>query len=238
MKILPAIDLKNGKCVRLKMGDFDTEHVVSDDVLRTAKDFAACGAELIHMVDLDGAKTGSGVNYDIVRTVCAESGASVELGGGIRTMEAVECALDLGVRRVVIGSAAVSDPEFVKEAVKRYGERIAVGIDARGGTVRTDGWLKDSGKDYIETAKQMESIGIKTIIFTDIEKDGLLNGPAFERLFSLRRAVSCEIVASGGVTTLDDVRALRDGGIDAAIAGKAIYAKRLDLKDAIREARK
>ncbi|MDP4109141.1 MAG: 1-(5-phosphoribosyl)-5-[(5-phosphoribosylamino)methylideneamino]imidazole-4-carboxamide isomerase [Bacillota bacterium] len=236
MIIIPAIDLKNGKCVRLRMGDFDTEHVVAKDALKTAKSFAESGAELIHVVDLDGAKTGSGENYEIVRKVCSESGAKVELGGGIRTIAAVEHAFDIGVYRVVIGSAAISDPEFIKKALKNYSGRIAVGIDARGGTVRTDGWLKDSGKDYIETAKYMESIGVKTIIFTDIEKDGLLSGPSFERTFALKNAVSCEIVASGGLTTVEDVRMLRDGGVDAAIAGKAIYEKRLDLKEAIREA--
>ena len=238
MKILPAIDLKEGKCVRLKMGDFNTEHTVADDALETAKSFVASGAEMIHMVDLDGAKTGSGINYDIVQRVCFESGAAVELGGGIRTMVNIERALNLGVTRVIIGSAAISDPDFVRNAVLHYGNRVAVGIDARGGTVRTDGWLIDSGKDYIEIAKQMESIGVKSIIFTDIEKDGILSGPSFERLFALKRAVSCEMIASGGVTTLDDILALRDGGIDAAIVGKAIYAKRLNLAAAIREAKR
>ena len=237
MKILPAIDLKDGQCVRLKKGDYGTAHKVAEDAVETAKGFLAAGAELIHMVDLDGAKDGSHANYDVVKRVIAETGASVELGGGIRTMADVDAVLELGVRRVIIGSAAVKNPLFVKEAVQKYGDRIAVGIDALGGTVRTEGWLKDSGEDFIAFAKQMESYGVQTIIFTDIDKDGMLEGPNFEQLSMLRKAVACGIVASGGVTTLADITKLRDAGVDAAIAGKAVYTGALDLAAAIREAR-
>ncbi|MGN1008921.1 MAG: 1-(5-phosphoribosyl)-5-[(5-phosphoribosylamino)methylideneamino]imidazole-4-carboxamide isomerase, partial [Butyricicoccus sp.] len=220
MKILPAIDLKDGQCVRLKKGDYGTAHKVAEDAVTTAKGFLAAGAELIHMVDLDGAKDGSHANYDVVKRVIAETGAQVELGGGIRTMADVDAVLALGVSRVIIGSAAVKNPPFVKEAVEKYGAKIAVGIDALGGTVRTEGWLKDSGEDFLAFAKLMESYGVQTIIFTDIDKDGMLQGPNFEQLGQLRKAVSCAIVASGGVTTLDDIAGLRDAGIDAAIAGK------------------
>ncbi len=234
MKILPAIDLKDGQCVRLKRGDYGTAHKVAEDAVQTAKGFLAAGAELIHMVDLDGAKDGSHANYDVVKRVIAETRAKVELGGGIRAMADVDAVLALGVSRVIIGSAAVKNPQFVKEAAAKYGEKIAVGIDALSGTVRTEGWLKDSGEDFLAFAKRMESYGVGTIIFTDIDKDGMLEGPNFEQLSMLRNAVSCAIVASGGVTTLEDIAKLRDAGIDAAIAGKAVYTGALDLAAAIR----
>ena len=237
MRVLPAIDLKDGQCVRLKKGDYGTAHKVAEDAVETARGFLAAGAELIHMVDLDGAKDGSHANYDVVRRVITETGAAVELGGGIRTMADVEAVLALGVSRVIIGSAAVKHPEFVREAVAHYGDRIAVGIDARGGTVRTEGWLKDSGEDYLAFAQKMESYGVKTIIFTDIDKDGMLEGPNFDQLAALRNAVSCGIVASGGVSTLSDIARLRDAGVDEAIAGKAVYTGALDLKRAIEEAK-
>lgn len=237
MRVLPAIDLKDGQCVRLKKGDYGTAHKVAEDAVETAKSFLAAGAELIHMVDLDGAKDGSHANYDVVRRVLAETGAQVELGGGIRTMADVEAVLALGVSRVIIGSAAVKNPELVREAVAQYGDKIAVGIDALGGTVRTEGWLRDSGEDYIAFARLMESYGVRTIIFTDIDKDGMLEGPNFEQLGRLRAAVSCGIVASGGVSTLSDIARLRDMGIDEAIAGKAVYTGALDLAAAIGEAK-
>lgn len=236
MKIFPAIDLKDGKCVRLKQGDYETAHQVAEDAVETAQRFLAEGASLIHMVDLDGAKDGSRANYDVVRRVISEAGAAVELGGGIRSMDDVRHVLALGVRRVIIGSAAVRDPQLVKDACREYGDRIAVGIDALEGTVRTDGWLKDSGYEYLEFARRMESYGVHTIIFTDIGRDGMLSGPNFEQLRALRATVKCEIVASGGVSSLDDIRQLRTDGIDAVIAGKAVYAGALDLKSAIREA--
>ncbi|MGM9629908.1 1-(5-phosphoribosyl)-5-[(5-phosphoribosylamino)methylideneamino]imidazole-4-carboxamide isomerase [Butyricicoccus sp.] len=233
MRILPAIDLHDQMCVRLVKGDYATAHKVAEDAVETAKSFLAAGAELIHMVDLDGAKDGTHPNYPVVRRVIEETGASVELGGGIRSMDDVARVLDLGVKRVIIGSAAVKNPLFVKEACEKYGDKIAVGIDALGGTVRTEGWIKDSGTDYIEFAKLMESYGVKTIIFTDIDKDGMLSGPNFAQLQALRDAVSCGIVASGGVSTLEDIAKLRDMGIEEAIAGKAVYTGQLDVKKAI-----
>lgn len=233
MKILPAIDLKDGKCVRLVKGDYATAHKVAEDACETAKSFLDAGAQLIHMVDLDGAKDGTRQNYAVVKKVIEETGALVELGGGIRTLEDIAYVLSLGVSRVIIGSAAVKNPLFVKEAVDRYGDKIVVGIDALSGTVRTQGWLVDSGEDYIVFAKQMESFGVETIIFTDIDKDGMLEGPNFNQLLALRNAVKCEIVASGGVSTIADVVKLRDMGINAAIVGKAAYTGGLNLIEAI-----
>ena len=211
--------------------------MVAEDAGETAKAFLAAGAELIHMVDLDGAKDGTHANYDVVRRVIAETGAAVELGGGVRSLDDVQHVLALGVRRVIIGSAAVRNPDLVEEAMRQYGARIAVGVDALSGTVRTDGWLEDSGEDFLSFAKLMEGFGVQTIIFTDISKDGMLAGPNFDQLSALRRAVSCGIVASGGVSTLEDVRRLKAAGIDEAIAGKAVYTGALDLAAAIREAK-
>ncbi len=236
MRILPAIDLHNQMCVRLVKGDYATAHKVAEDAVETARSFLAAGAALIHMVDLDGAKDGTHPNYPVVRRVIEETGADVELGGGIRCMDDVARVLALGVKRVIIGSAAVKNPQFVKEACAAYGDKIAVGIDARGGTVRTEGWLNDSGMDYIAFAKLMESYGVQTIIFTDIDKDGMLSGPNFAQLQALRDAVSCGIVASGGVSTLEDIAKLRDMGIEEAIAGKAVYTGQLDVKQAIQVA--
>lgn len=235
MLIFPAIDLKDGKVVRLYKGDFATVHQVADSPVETARTFYAARARYLHMVDLDGAKDGARKNAAIVQAV-ADVGLKIELGGGIRSMADLEAVFALGVWRAVIGSAAVSDPEFVREAVQKYGpERIAVGIDTKDGMVRTAGWVENAGLDYLEFAKQMESIGVKYIIFTDIDTDGTLSGPSFERLEALQKAVSCSITASGGVSSNEDLQQLRDRGLYAAIVGKAWYAGAVDLAQAVRE---
>ncbi len=235
MLIFPAIDLKDGKVVRLHKGRFDTVHQVADDPVETAKTFYAAGARYLHMVDLDGARDGKRKNSAIVQAV-AEVGLRIELGGGIRSMADLEAVFGLGVWRGVIGSAAVSDPEFVREAVVKYGpERVAVGIDAKDGLVRISGWEENAGLDYISFAEQMESISVKYIIFTDIETDGTLSGPSYDRLEALQKAVSCSITASGGVSSNEDLRQLRDRGLYAAIVGKAWYAGAVDLAQAVRE---
>ncbi len=236
MIILPAIDLKDGKCVRLLKGDFATAHQVAEDPLRTAEEFRAAGAGYLHMVDLDGARDGVRKNREIVRAVCRESGLRVELGGGLRTMADLEDVFSLGVYRCVIGSAAVSDPDFVQAAAEKWGDRIAVGIDALGGRVRTAGGMEDSGLDCLEFARKMEHLGVKSIIFTDIATDGTLSGPPLETLRALRQALSCRITASGGVSCNEDLRALQAAGMDGAIVGKAYYAGKVDLRLAIEEA--
>ena len=205
MILFPAIDLKNGQAVRLYKGDFATAHQVAADPLAVAKDFYDAGARYVHMVDLDGARSGARQNGAIVRAVAEQSGLKVELGGGIRTMADLEEVFALGVWRCVIGSAAVSRPEFVKEAVAKYGDRVAVGIDAMDGIVRTAGWEQSSGLNYLDFARSMEAIGVKTIIFTDIATDGMLSGPSFDRLAALRQAVGCQITASGGVSSNGDL---------------------------------
>lgn len=236
MILFPAIDLKEGRCVRLKKGDFDTAHQVADSAVDTAQAFQAAGASWIHMVDLDGARGGVRQNAAIVKAVASTVNAKVELGGGVRSTDDLEAVFALGVERAVIGSAAVSDPDFLRAAVERYGARIAVGIDTLDGIVKTSGWEQSSGLDYLDFAKQMEEAGVKTIIFTDIATDGMLSGPSFDRLAALQGRYSGHIIASGGVTTIEDIKALRDMGLYGAIIGKAYYAGTLDLAEAIREA--
>lgn len=235
MLIFPAIDLKDGRVVRLCKGSFDTVHQVADSPLETARAFSAAGARHLHMVDLDGAKDGKRKNAAIVQSV-AEVGLNIELGGGIRSMADLEAVFDLGIWRAVIGSAAVSDPKFVRQAVEKYGpERVAVGVDARDGLVRTAGWVENAGVDYLAFARRMEALGVQYLIFTDIDTDGMLSGPAFGRLKALQNAVSCSITASGGVSSNEDLRRLRDMGLYAAIVGKAWYAGAVDLAQAVRE---
>lgn len=233
MILEPAIDLKDGKVVRLRKGDFDTVHQVAEDPVTVAKAFAAAGARVIHMVDLDGAKSGTRVNGPIVRKVAERSGMQIEMGGGIRTMEDLEAVDAMGVWRMVIGSAAVSDPDFVQAAVERYGDRIAVGCDALNGEVKTAGWVEGSGLHYLDFARDMERRGVKTLIFTDIATDGMLSGPSFDALERLQQAVSCQIVASGGVSNNEDIRQLNAMGLYGAIIGKAYYAGTVDLAQAV-----
>ena len=235
MILFPAIDIKDGCCVRLIKGDYATAHKVANDPLETAKAFEAAGAEWIHMVDLDGAKDAALVNKDIFIRVARETNLKVEVGGGIRSMEAVDYYLSNGIARVILGSAAVKHPDFAREAVAKYGEKIAIGIDARGGMVAAEGWLDTSNVYFTDLAVEMEKIGVKTIIFTDISRDGTLTGPNLAQLIELSGAVSCDIVASGGVSGIGDIIALRDAGLYGAIAGKAIYTGDLALAEAIAE---
>jgi len=236
MLIFPAIDLKDGRVVRLYRGDFDTVHQVAEDPVSTARAFYDAGARYLHMVDLDGAKDGARKNSAIVQAV-TRTGLRVELGGGIRSMGDLEAVFALGVWRAVIGSAAVSSPEFVRAALAAFGpERIAVGIDAKKGSVRTAGWVEDAGIPFLDFARRMEELGVEHIIFTDIDTDGALSGPSWTGLEALQKAVGCRITASGGVSSNADLRALRDRGLYAAIVGKAWYAGAVDLAQAIEEA--
>ncbi|MCI9555483.1 MAG: 1-(5-phosphoribosyl)-5-[(5-phosphoribosylamino)methylideneamino]imidazole-4-carboxamide isomerase [Lawsonibacter sp.] len=235
MLIFPAIDLKDGQVVRLVKGDFSSVHQVARDPVSTAEQFYAAGARQLHMVDLDGARDGVRRNGELVRAVTG-CGLRVELGGGLRTMEDLEEVFALGIWRAVIGSAAVSDPDFVRDAVEEYGpERIAVGVDARDGLVRTAGWEEETGLDCLTFARRMEELGAEYLIFTDIDTDGTLSGPPFGRLEALQRAVGCSITASGGVSSNADLRALRDMGLYGAIVGKAWYTGAVDLKLAVEE---
>lgn len=235
MIIFPAIDLKDGKVVRLYKGDFATAQQVADDPVATAMAFRSAGATHMHMVDLDGAKDGKRKNTEIVKAV-SRVGLKIQLGGGIRTIQDLEAIFAMGIYRAVIGSAAVSNPELVRSAVAHYGnDRIAVGIDTKDGRVRTAGWVEDAGIDYLDFAKQMEAIGVTKLIFTDIDTDGTLSGPSYDRLAALQEAVGCDIIASGGISCNRDIARLSGMGLYGAIVGKAWYTGAVDLEDAILE---
>lgn len=236
MIILPAIDIKDGNCVRLFKGDYSTVQKVAENYMDTARSFEEAGAKWIHMVDLDGAKDASQQNKEIFINVAKNTGLKVEVGGGIRSLDTVEMYLKNGISRVIIGSAAVKNPALVKDAVKEYGDRIAVGIDARGGYVATEGWLESSDVYFTDLAKAMSDVGVKYIIFTDISKDGTLSGVNSAQLDEINRACSANIIASGGVHTIDDIIACRRLGLYGTICGKSIYSGTLDLKQAIAEA--
>ncbi len=236
MIILPAIDIKDGNCVRLVKGDYGTAHKVAESYMDTAKMFESCGAEWIHMVDLDGAKDATQQNRDIFIDVAKNTKLKVEIGGGIRTPEAAEMYLSAGISRVIIGSAAVKDPGLVETLVMEYGERIAVGIDAKNGMVATEGWLETSDVRFTELAKAMSDIGVKYIIFTDISKDGTLAGVNDVQLDEINKACSANIIASGGVRSIEDIIKCRKLGLYGAICGKSIYSGTLDLKEALAEA--
>lgn len=233
MIILPAIDLREGKCVRLYQGKFEASEVVGENPVEVALSFKESGAEYIHVVDLDGALNGEIKNLNIISEVVKKVQIPVELGGGIRDMKTIDMLIQSRVARVILGTAALNNPELVKEAVKKYGEKIAVGIDAKDEKVAVNGWLDISSVDYIEFAKEMEKIGVKTIIFTDISKDGTLQGPNLEQLGKLQKNVNCNIIASGGIKNIDDLRAINEMGIYGAITGKAIYSGNIDLNEAI-----
>ena len=237
MIILPAIDMKDGRCVRLQKGEFSTASQVADNALETARAFVGAGARWVHMVVWDGARDGIRKIFPAIHEIIQQSDLQVELGGGIKSCADVDAVAGAGAARMVIGSAAAAHPEVVDYALKQYGpDRVAVGIDCLNGRVRTSGWEQDSGFSGVELAREMEKKGVKVIIFTDIATDGMLSGPNFGQLAELQRAVKCDIVASGGVTTLDDVRRLRDMGLYGAIIGKAYYSGMLDLAQAVREA--
>lgn len=233
MIIFPAIDIIAGKPVRLFKGDFATAEQVADDALETALSFEKDGAEWIHMVDLDGSLKKERVNSETFIRVANETSLKVELGGGIRTMQDVDFYANKGISRIVLGSVAVKNPELVKESVKEFGDLIAVGIDAKNGYVATEGWTESSNIYFTELAKRMEDFGVKTIIYTDISKDGTLSGPNVEQFVEINNAVSCNITASGGVTNIDDIIALKNENLYGAICGKSIYNGTLKLKEAI-----
>ena len=227
MIIFPAIDIIDGKPVRLYKGDFSTAHQVADNVLETALQFEKAGAVWIHMVDLDGSLQKKPVNAKTFISVANETGLKVEIGGGIRTMQDIDFYVNNGISRIILGSVALKNPDLVKEAVKEFG------IDAKNGYAATEGWTEGSDVYFTDLAKQMEAVGVKTIIYTDISKDGTLSGPNINQLIEINNAVSCDITASGGVTNIDDIIALKNEGLYGAICGKSLYDKTLLLEEAI-----
>ena len=236
MIILPAIDIKDGKCVRLRKGEFATAEQVAADPYETAASFRKAGAAWVHMVDLDGVKDVKPANGEIFCTVAAESGLKVELGGGLRSMDTIEFYLERGIQRIILGSAAVKNPALVKDAVQHFGGQIAVGIDAKQGMVATEGWLNTSNVHFLEMAKMMEAAGVQTIIYTDISKDGMLSGVNGAHLEEINNVVSCNIIASGGVKSIVDIELCKQLNLYGVICGKSIYSGSLDLAEAVAKA--
>ena len=237
MLIFPAIDLLEGQAVRLLKGDYTQKTVYSDDPVQVAKDFKAQGATCIHIVDLEGAKDGTTPNLPIVCAIKEQANLFCEIGGGIRSMDVIRRYMDAGIDRVILGTAAVADKKLLQQAVAEYGERIAVGVDIKDGKVAVKGWLVDSGLDAFDFCREMVAIGIKTLICTDISKDGAMQGTNRELYRELAKEFSVQITASGGVSTIDDVKALRAMDLYGAIIGKAYYIKAIDLAEAIEVAR-
>ena len=233
MVILPAIDIKDGKCVRLVQGKYDSAYTVAESAADTAKAFEAMGATWLHMVDLDGAKEAVPVSTDMMFDVLKQCNWKVELGGGIRNMETIDYYMNHGISRIILGSAALNNPALVKEAVAKYGDKIAVGIDAIDGNVAAEGWTQTSTVNYIDLAKHMEDAGVKYIVFTDISRDGMMDGPNFTMLDKLNRSVSCKVIASGGVSSLTDIVVLTALKLHGAICGRALYTRDLSLRQAV-----
>lgn len=237
MIILPAIDLVQKKAVRLFKGDYEKMTVYSDSPLEVAKDFENCKAEYIHIVDLEGAKSGETPNLDVVSLIAKETNLFVEVGGGIRNLETVKKYFSNGVSRVILGTAAVCDENFLKEAVKLYGEKIAVGADVKDGAIAIKGWLEKSQYTLDDFFKKMQDIGVKNIICTDISRDGAMKGTNRELYKELSKKYSLAVTASGGISDISDVKALREMNLYGAIIGKAYYRKAIDLKEAIEVAK-
>ena len=237
MIIFPAIDLYGGKAVRLYKGNYDEMTVYSENPVEVALDFKAQGAEWIHLVDLEGAKSGETPNLGVIKKIVAESGLKAEVGGGIRSIEVIEKYISAGVSRVILGTVAVNDPELLSLAVLKYGDKIAVGVDIKDGYVAIKGWRETSTLEAFEFCRKLEAIGVRTIISTDISKDGAMMGANHELYDAMRRELGINSIASGGVSDISDVRRLSEAGLYGAIIGKAYYTKAISLKEAIEVAK-
>lgn len=234
MQLYPAIDIKNGQCVRLRQGQFQDSQIYSKNPIEIARLFVSQGASFIHMVDLDGALVGFSVNDTVFKEIAGEINIPIQVGGGIRTIKDIENKIELGINRVIIGTKAVENPAFVKEAVKEFGsDRIVIGIDAKDGMVAIKGWEKVSTVSAIDLAMQVKDIGVKTIVYTDISKDGMLLGPNVEQTKELSDVTGLDVIASGGVSSMKDLELIAGSGVHGAIIGKALYEKKVDLAKAI-----
>ncbi len=229
MILFPAIDIRGGKCVRLIQGDYTKEVIYNSSPISMAIDWEKQGAKYIHVVDLDGAKTGDSLNERAIKEIVEAVSIPIQVGGGIRTMQQVDMHLSYGVSRVIIGTAAIENPEFLKTAVVKYGSKVAVSIDARNGYVATDGWTKTTSTKAITLLADLVEMGVKTIVYTDILKDGMLAGPNFVELAMMNNASTIDIIASGGVTTVQDIKMLKQQKMYGAIIGKALYEGKLSL---------
>lgn len=237
MIIYPAIDVKDGRCVRLVQGQFNDVTVYSDDPVEMALNFEKLGAEYLHVIDLDGARLGEPRNTAVISEMAVKMGIPLQLGGGIRTIEMIEILLCKGIHRVILGTSAVRNPELIKTAVATFGSNLAVAIDARDGMVAIEGWAKTSEFTAIGFARKMEELGAKTIIYTDISRDGTLTGPNLKAMEEMSKAVGIEVIASGGVRSIEDIKNLKEIGMSGAIVGKALYTGDVDLREAIKIAK-
>jgi phosphoribosylformimino-5-aminoimidazole carboxamide ribotide isomerase len=235
MILFPAIDIQNGKCVRLTQGDYNQETIYHEDPVEVAKSWVRSQAAFLHIVDLNGAKTGKSVNEEVIKEIAASVSIPVQVGGGIRSLEIIDTYLQAGVARVIIGTAAIKDKDFLKAATDRYQKKIAVSIDARDGYVATDGWTKDSSVKAIDLVKELEEIGVQTIVYTDILKDGMLQGPNFIELQAIDQATTMDVIASGGITTKHDIELLKEQEMYGAIIGKALYDGTLTFSELVKE---
>lgn len=236
MQIFPATDILGGKVVRLTKGDYANVKIYADSPAEMAKEFMKAGTTNLHMVDLDGAKDGTPVNFEAIKEAAKIKDLFIEVGGGIRDMKRIEDYLSLGVKRVILGTAAVRNYPFVEEAVKKYGDAIAVGVDAKDGLVAVNGWLETTTVNSVEYCKKLRDSGVATVIYTDISKDGMLSGTNLEIYKELSEIKGLDIVASGGITFIDEIKTLADMGIYGAIVGKAVYEGKLDLKEVLEAA--
>lgn len=238
MIIFPAIDIKDGKCVRLTQGDFDKVKIFSDKPYEMAQNWEKAGAKYIHLVDLDGALDGELKNRDTIKEILNKISIPAQIGGGIRNIERIQELLDLGISRVILGTAAIKNPEMVKEAVAKFGaDKIVIGIDAKNGKVAIKGWVEVTEKDGVELAIEMKKIGIERIIYTDIAKDGMMSGINIDELRNIAIKSGLKVVASGGVSSIDDIKIVKENesiGIEGVITGKAIYEGKLDLYEALK----
>lgn len=233
MIIIPAIDIIDGKPVRLYQGDYNKKEVVGQDVLKIAKNFEIAGAEYIHLVDLEGAKKGKLINNKIIIEVAKSVNLPIEVGGGIRTYENIKCLIDNGISRVILGTVAIENLDFVKRALDKFGDKISIGVDCKNGYLCGRGWLKESKFNYIDFSKEMEKMGVDNIILTDISRDGTLQGVNIGMLKKLNENICMNITSSGGIAKIDDIRELKNLNIYGVIIGKALYSKHINLKEAI-----
>lgn len=236
MEVWPAIDLRGGKCVRLRQGDYEQETVFDDDPVGVARQFAAAGAKRLHVVDLDGAREGTSVNLPAVQDIVANVDMQVELGGGVRDEQSILELLGFGLHRLVIGTSAIKRPDWFQEIVRKFPDRLVLGIDARDGRVATDGWLETSDTPAVELAQRFNDEPVAAIVYTDIATDGMMSGPNITAMAEMQNAVKLPVVASGGVTSINDVRALHQAGLAGCIIGRALYEGAIDLSEAVQVA--
>lgn len=235
MQIIPAVDIKNGKCVRLTQGKADTTIVYEEDPLKAALKWQEQGAQYLHIVDLDGAFTGEPVNFITVKNILSNIKIPAEIGGGIRTLETIKKYIDIGADRVILGTRIAASTEFLRQAVDLYADKIAVSIDASGGKIVVEGWVKITDTPAIDLAKKTKGIGVKTIIYTDIAVDGTLKGPNFKGIKELANAIKSGIIASGGISSIEDIQKIKKiKGVAGAIIGKALYTGKINLDEALK----